>query len=98
MMDLANQLRDNVAFRGAAGDLCAGTLRLSPQELAKIVLETAGQTPARAREILAGFLRPPVAVAPLVEPAPAPPAKPTPEDQLAEFLEASDARLMHREA
>ena len=49
-------LRDPNAYRGACGDLCAGALRLTPAELADLTLAVAGQSPQRARQIVAEFL------------------------------------------
>ena len=56
MSSLGDMLRDLNAYRGACGDLCAGALRLTPQELADLTLQVAGQSPQRAREIVAQFL------------------------------------------
>jgi hypothetical protein len=57
MTALGDRLRDPAAFRGAMGDL-GNALRLTSDELAKITLAVAGQTPAQARQILADILRP----------------------------------------
>ena len=56
MSTLADMLRDPSAYRGACGDLCAGALRLTPQEVTDLTLQVAGQTPARARQLVAQFL------------------------------------------
>jgi hypothetical protein len=42
MPTLADMLKNPNANRGACGDLCAGALRLSPQELADLTLQVAG--------------------------------------------------------
>jgi len=39
MPTLADMLKNPNAYRGACGDLCAGALRLSPQELADLTLQ-----------------------------------------------------------
>ena len=83
MPTLADMLKNPNAYRGACGDLCAGALRLSPQELADLTLQVAGQSPQRARQIVAEHLskaaageettpKPPA-------PPPAPPQPPAPE-------------------
>ena len=56
MPTLADMLKNPNAYRGACGDLCAGALRLSPQELADLTLQVAGQSPQRARQIVAEHL------------------------------------------
>src|SRR3954452_13612941 len=56
MPTLADMLKNPNAYRGACGDLCAGALRLSPQELADLTLQVAGQSPQRARQIVVGAL------------------------------------------
>ena len=45
MSTLADMLKNPNAYRGACGDLCAGALRLTPQELADLTLQVAGQSP-----------------------------------------------------
>ena len=55
MSNLPDMLRDPNAYRGACGDLCAGALRLTPAELADLTLAVAGQSPQRARPIVAEF-------------------------------------------
>ena len=57
MPTLADMLKNPNAYRGACGDLCAGALQLSPQELADLTLQVAGQSPQRARQIVAEHLR-----------------------------------------
>jgi hypothetical protein len=52
----ADMLKNTNAYRSACGDLCAGALRLSPQELADLTLQVAGQSPQRARQIVAEHL------------------------------------------
>jgi len=86
MSTLADMLRDPSAYRGACGDLCAGALRLSPQELADLTLQVAGQSPQRAREIVAQFLSKTPAAEEILppgqlsetQPTPQPPAPPQP--------------------
>ena len=86
MPTLADMLKNPNAYRGACGDLCAGALRLSPQELADLTLQVAGQSPQRARQIVAEHLskaaageettpKPPA-------PPPAPPQPPAPRSRL----------------
>jgi hypothetical protein len=56
MPTLADMLKNPNAYGSACGDLCAGALRLSPQELADLTLQVAGQSPQRARQIVAEHL------------------------------------------
>jgi hypothetical protein len=56
MSNLADMLKNPNAYRGACGDLCAGALRLTPAELADLTLAVAGQSPQRARQIVAEHL------------------------------------------
>jgi hypothetical protein len=55
MLTLADMLKNPSAYRGACGD-CAGALRLAQQELADLTLQVAGQSPQRARQIMAEHL------------------------------------------
>ena len=71
MSNLPDMLRDPNAYRGACSDLCAGALRLTPAELADLTLAVAGQSPQRARQIVAEFLS---KAAAREEAAPKPPA------------------------
>jgi hypothetical protein len=75
MPTLADMLKNPNAYRGACGDLCAGALRLSPQELADLTLQVAGQSPQRARQIVAEHLSKHKAAAG-EETTPKPPAPP----------------------
>jgi hypothetical protein len=75
MSTLADVLKNPNAYRGACGDLCAGALRLSPQELADLTLQVAGQNPQRARQIVAEHLSKAAAGE---ETTPKPPATPQP--------------------
>jgi hypothetical protein len=74
-MDLADLLKNAGVYRGACNDLCAGALRLTPQELADLTLQVAGQTPARARQLVAQFLSKTPAGE---DPTPTPPEPPQP--------------------
>ena len=80
MPTLADMLKDRNAYRGACGDLCAGALRLSPQELADLTLQVAGQSPQRARQIVAEHLS---KAAAREETAPKPPIPPQPAQPVA---------------
>ena len=75
MPTLADMLKNPNAYRGACGDLCAGALQLSPQELADLTLQVAGQSPQRARQIVAEHLSKHKAAAG-EETTPKPPAPP----------------------
>ena len=76
MPTLADMLKNPNAYRGACGDLCAGALRLSPQELADLTLQVAGQSPQRARQIVAEHLSKAAAGEETTPKPPAPPAAP----------------------
>ena len=85
MPTLADMLRDPSAYRGACGDLCAGALRLTPQELTDLTLQVAGQSPQRARQIVAENLSKAAAASSKAAvsetpptPKPQPPAPPQP--------------------
>jgi hypothetical protein len=75
MSTLGDMLRDPNAYRGACGDLCAGAMRLTPQELADLTLAVAGQSPQLARQIVAEHLS---KAAAREETTPKPPAPPLP--------------------
>ena len=76
MATLADMLKNPNAYRGACGDLCAGALRLSPQELADLTLQVAGQSPQRARQIVAEHLSKAAAGEETTPKPPAPPPAP----------------------
>jgi hypothetical protein len=76
MPTLADMLKNPNAYRGACGDLCAGALRLSPQELADLTLQVAGQSPQRARQIVAEHLSKAAAGEETTPKPPAPPPAP----------------------
>ena len=76
MSTLADMLKNPNAYRGACGDLCAGALRLSPQELADLTLQVAGQSPQRARQIVAEHLSKAAAGEETTPKPPAPPPAP----------------------
>ena len=76
MPTLADMLKNPNAYRGACGDLCAGALRLSPQELADLTLQVAGQNPQRARQIVAEHLSKAAAGEETTPKPPAPPPAP----------------------
>ena len=77
MSNLADMLKNPNAYRSACADLCAGALRLTPQELADLTLQVAGQSPQRARQIVAEHLSKAAAGATPKPPAP-PPEPPAP--------------------
>jgi hypothetical protein len=87
MSNLADMLKNPNAYRSACGDLCAGALRLSPQELADLTLQVAGQSPQRARQIVAEHLNKAAAGEETTPkpsaPPPAPPKPPEPPQQVA---------------
>jgi hypothetical protein len=76
MATLGDMLKNPNAYRGACGDLCAGALRLSPQELADLTLQVAGQSPQRARQIVAEHLSKAAAGEETTPKPPAPPPAP----------------------
>jgi len=87
MSNLADMLRDPNAYRGACADLCAGAMRMTPQELADLTLAVAGQTPQRARQIVAEHLSKAAAQEEATQPkppapTPQPPAPPQPVEHL----------------
>ena len=73
MSNLADMLKNPNAYRSACGDLCAGALRLTPQELADLTLQVAGQSPQRARIVAEHLSK---AAAGATPKPPAPPAVP----------------------
>ena len=87
MPTIADMLKNPNAYRGACGDLCAGAPRLSPQELADLTLQVAGQSPQRARQIVAEHLSKAVAGEETTPkppaPPPAPPQPPAPRQPVA---------------
>ena len=85
MSNLADMLKNPNAYRSACADLCAGALRLTPQELADLTLQVAGQSPQRARQIVAEHLSKAAAGATPKPPAPpsVPPQPPGPPQPVA---------------
>jgi hypothetical protein len=83
MSNLADMLKNPNAYRGACGDLCAGALRLTPQELADLTLQVAGQSPQRARQIVAEHLSKAAAGEETTPKPPAPPQPPAPAQPVA---------------
>jgi hypothetical protein len=76
MSNLADMLKNPNAYRGACGDLCAGALRLTPAELADLTLAVTGQSPQRARQIVAEHLSKAAAGEETTPKPPAPPPVP----------------------
>ena len=70
---LADMLKNPNAYRGACGDLCAGALRLRRKNSRTSRLPVAGQSPQRARQIVAEHLS---KAAAREETTPKPPAPP----------------------
>jgi len=83
MSNLADMLKNPNAYRGACGDLCAGALRLTPAELADLTLAVTGQSPQRARQIVAEHLSKAAAREETTPKPPAPPQPPAPAQPVA---------------
>ena len=77
-----------IAARAAT---CAGALRLSPQELADLTLQVAGQNPQRARQIVAEHLSKAAAGEETTPKPPAPPPAPPQPPQLPQPVVLSNA-------